>query len=219
MGEYMLKKIFYVLKIVVFVHLFLCLINRMNAAFFICLFSLFLLYIVDYLQNKVEYSDLFQLLIYIFLIGSLIGGEVYFLYVKLWYFDIIMHVLSSYIISGLIYYILIKNSVNINFNLFLLFIFSFAMMIASLWEITEFTIDRFFITDMQKDTIINEIKSSYISYNGKNVVVKEVNNIKLGNYVINGYLDIGLYDTIYDMICALFGSFLFLFKIKRSVLL
>ena len=83
-------------------------------------------------------------------------------------------------------------------------------MIASIWEITEFSIDRIFGADMQKDTIINEINSVLFSSDGRSVVKKKINSIKIGEYTINGYIDIGLYDTISDMICAICGSLLFI---------
>ena len=70
-----------------------------------------------------------------------------------------MHTLNSFIVSGLLYYFINIINIKINASTFMLFIFSFAMMIASLCEITEFTIDIVFISDMQKDTVITKIKS------------------------------------------------------------
>ena len=88
------------------------------------------------------------------------------------------------------------------------------MMVAALWEITEFTIDRVFNIDMQKDTIIGEINSTLLSSDGKSVVKKKINNMKIGDTVVNGYIDIGLYDTIEDMICATLGSIVFIISGK-----
>lgn len=91
----------------------------------------------------------------------------------------------------------------------MIFIFSFAMMVAVLWEITEFSIDRVFNSDMQKDTIVTEINSTLLSSDGT-VVKKKVESMKFGDITIYGYIDIGLYDTIEDMMCAVFGSLLFI---------
>ena len=143
----MLKKLFVIFKVVVILNLVICLIKREWTATFICLFNFILFFIADIVQKKLKYKDGFQLLIYIFLIGSLLGGEVYYLYEKLWYFDIITHILSSVVASGLFFY-LFRLFGNVKRMIMVLCIFSFAMMIAALWEITEFSIDRLLNQDM-----------------------------------------------------------------------
>lgn len=214
----MLKKIFVILKVVVILNLLICLVNREWTATFICLFNFILLFIADYVQKKLGYSDFYQLLIYIFLIVSLVGGEVYYLYSKIWFLDIILHTLSSFIVSFLFIYIFRLFRGNVNKIMLIICIFSFAMMIAALWEITEFSIDRLFDTDMQKDTVISEVNSVLLSSDGKTVVKKRINSMTIGNYTIDGYLDIGLYDTVEDMICAVVGSLLFIviYKVKEA---
>lgn len=212
----MLKNFFVIFKIVVILSLLINLINRDWTAIFICLFNFILLFVADFVQTKLKYSDFFQLLIYLFLIGSLIGGEVYYLYIKVKYFDVILHTLSSFIVSGLFLFIFRLFEVNINKLLLMLCIFSFAMMIAALWEITEFSIDRLFDRDMQKDTVITEINSVSLSEDGKSIINKKINNMIIDDLNITGYLDIGLYDTIEDMLCALIGSLLYLILNKRK---
>lgn len=210
----MFKKIFILIKVVVFIHLLFCLINGEWTATFNCLFNFVLLFVSDFVYKKLGYSGIFQLAIYLFITGSLLLGEVYYFYVRVWYFDIIMHMLSSFIASGLLFYTLRYLKVKMKFSLLILFIFSFAMMVAALWEITEFTIDRVFSIDMQKDTIIGEINSTLLSSDGKSVGKKKINNMKIGDTVVNGYIDIGLYDTIEDMICATLGSIVFIISGK-----
>lgn len=214
----MLKNMFLILKIVVILNLFIGLVNKDVTTIFICLFNFILLFVSDYVQKKILYNDVYQLLIYIFLILSLIGGEVYWLYSRIWFFDIILHTLSSFIVSFLFVYIFKFLRVDINKILFMVSVFSFAMMIAALWEITEFSIDRLFDTDMQKDTIVSDVNSVLLSNDGKTIVKQKINNMTIGNYIINGYLDIGLYDTIEDMICAVIGSILFivLYNLKEA---
>lgn len=213
----MLKKIFVLFKVVVILNLLICLIKEEWAATFICLINFIFLFIVDLIQRKFGFNYFFMLLIYLFLTGSLLGGEVYNLYYRIWYFDIILHTLSSFIISGLLLYLFKYFRINLNKTLFIVFIFSFAMMIAALWEITEFSIDRLFGSDMQKDIIITEINSTLLSDDGA-LVKKKIDNMKFGDIIVYGYVDIGLYDTIEDMVCALFGSLLFIIigKVKEA---
>ncbi len=218
MGEYMLKKLFVIFKVVVILNLLICLINMEWTATFICLFNFILFFIADYIQKKFKYSDLLQFLIYLFLLGSLVGGEVYYLYVKVEYYDVVIHILSSFILSALFFYMFKFFNCNINKLLFMLFIFSFAMMIAGLWEIFEFSVDRILDKDMQKDTVITDINSILLSEDGKSIVNKRINSMCIGDYIINGYLDIGLYDTMVDMVCAVVGSILYIIycKVKEA---
>lgn len=217
----MFKKIFIIFKVAVILNLLMCLVNREWIATFICLFNFILFFIADYVQKKLKYKNYFQLLIYVFLIVSLMGGEVYYLYSKIWFLDIILHTLSSFIVSGLFLLIFKVFRNNINNILLMVCIFSFAMMVAVMWEITEYSIDRLFNVDMQKDTIISEINSVLLSIDGKRVVNRKISSMSFGNYVIDGYLDIGLYDTMEDMICALGGCFIFIiiYKIKGASLI
>jgi len=213
----MIRKIFFVFKIVVLFNLLISMLSIRWAAIFICLFNLILLFLSDLLQKKLGYSDFFQLLIYLFLVGSLVGGEVYNLYSVIWYYDIILHFLSSFIVSFIFYYVFKLFNVSINRFLFLVCIFSFAMMIAGLWEITEFSIDRLFDKDMQKDTVITEVNSMLLSSDGNTIVKNKISSMSIGGIYIDGYLDIGLYDTIVDMICALFGSLFYLIIYRNKI--
>ena len=72
--------------------------------------------------------------------------------------------------------------------------FCFSMTIGVLWEFFEFGMDRLFHMDMQKDTIISSITS--VAVNGQD----------LG---FNGYLDIGLYDTMEDLFVNFIGALTF----------
>ena len=214
----MFKKLFIILKVVVILNLLSCLINREWTATFVCLLTYLFLVVSDFIQKKLKYGNVFKLLIYLFLILSLVGGEVYYLYVMIGYFDVIMHIFSSFIISGLVLYLIKYYKCNICNKLIVLFIFSAAMMTAVMWELTEFSIDRIFNVDMQKDTIINEVNSVMLTSDGKDVGHVKIDRMRLGNSVFDGYLDIGLYDTMYDIVCAGIGSIILIitYRIKEA---
>jgi len=91
--------------------------------------------------------------------------------------------------------------------------FCFSMTIGVLWEFFECGMDLIFATDMQKDTIINSISTVMLNPDGLNVPVKIkditsviVNGQELG---LNGYLDIGLLDTMKDMFVNFIGAVVF----------
>lgn len=210
------NKILTIIKIIVVINLLIFIIRKNITTIFILLFILTLLFLVDYLKRKLNYSYKLQILIYIFIISTLVGGGILNLYVKTKYFDDIMHTLSSFIIAALSISILKKITKEKNKKLTIIFALSLSMSIAAIWEITEFTIDRVLSKDMQKDTIITTINTSL--QNKDNSITKEkitslyVNNI---DYIekYGGYIDIGLYDTMEDMICALIGAILFIIKL------
>lgn len=88
--------------------------------------------------------------------------------------------------------------------------FCFSMTVGVLWEIFEFGMDYFFRLDMQKDTVLTVISSVELDLSGKNEVITladistvAVNGRELG---IGGYLDIGLYDTMEDLIVNFIGA-------------
>ena len=91
--------------------------------------------------------------------------------------------------------------------------FCFSMTIGVLWEFFEFSVDRLFHMDMQKDTIVHTISSVMLDPTNKNIPITidnitsvAVNGQDLG---FNGYLDIGLYDTIEDLFVNFIGALTF----------
>ena len=87
------------------------------------------------------------------------------------------------------------------------------MTVGVLWEFFEFGMDMLFRLDMQKDTVIHSISSVMLNPTGENIPVR-INSIQdviiqgtdLG---LQGYLDIGLIDTMKDLIVNFIGAALF----------
>src|SRR5699024_60198 len=103
------------------------------------------------------------------------------------------------------------------FNLSPLFMaivaFCFSMTIGVVWEFFEFVMDQIIGYDMQKDTVIHVIRSVTLDPAGHNVpyvidniTETAVNGQELG---LGGYLDIGLIDTMQDLIVNFIGAFIF----------
>lgn len=217
----MIKKICNLFIIVIFVYLVIGLIKFDRITIFACFVSLLLMIMTEILYKKFGFGDLLKFLIYIFIVGTEILGEVYHFYTRVGCFDIVMHIYSSFVISYMVYFMIKKYGNNLNKYLMMLFVFSFAMMTECMWELCEFSIDRLFDKDMQKDTIINKISSTYLSDSGDTPVTIYVDSVNVNDISFmdkyGGYIDIGLYDTISDMVCALIGSVLFI-VIKKIVI-
>ena len=74
-----------------------------------------------------------------------------------------------------------------------------------LWEFVEFAADRLLYTDMQRDTILSAIAARGIEHGKK---IDEI-HMQINENAFDGYLDIGLHDTMTDQIAAMAGSIVF----------
>ena len=98
--------------------------------------------------------------------------------------------------------------------------FCFSMTIGVLWEFFEWCADLLLGLDMQKDTILAGISSVMLHPDGKNdpvtmegirdviLILEDGTQVKLG---LGGYLDIGLMDTMKDLLVNLIGAVIFSF--------
>ena len=95
------------------------------------------------------------------------------------------------------------------------------MTVGVLWEFFEFGADSFLKTDMQKDRIVQSISSVSLHPEGKNIPVI-LNNIdrtviyshnsssqSIETTIPNGYLDIGIIDTMKDLLVNFIGAIVF----------
>lgn len=91
----------------------------------------------------------------------------------------------------------------------------FAVTVGVVWEFFEFSCDILLHTDMQKDCIIESIHSAHLNTHGQ--APKAIADIATtlvtsenGTYTaIDGYLDIGLWDTMQDLFIDFFGALVF----------
>ena len=197
-----MKKIDLLYLIVVMFYLINGLIKWNMTTIFACVLSLIFMVITIVIGKKLGFGNGIKILIYHF-------------YVDVWWFDIVMHTYFSFVISYAGLYLIRYFNIKKSIYFVILFIFSFAMMTESIWEIFEFSMDRVIGTDMQKDTVIRNINSMYLSHD---IYVDKVmvNDIDFMDRY-GGYLDIGLYDTIGDMICTVVGSFMFIVIMKKRL--
>ena len=91
--------------------------------------------------------------------------------------------------------------------------FCFSMTIGVLWEFFEFGMDMIYHLDMQKDTIIHTISSVTLDPLKSNtpVAIKNIQDVMVNGEALGlgGYLDIGLLDTMYDLLVNFIGAFVF----------
>jgi uncharacterized membrane protein YjdF len=103
---------------------------------------------------KVPYE--FQLVILVFVFAALFLGEVRSYYERFWWWDIVLHTASGFLLGifGFLLVYVLNESRSVDMSMrprfVALFAFLFAVAVGAIWEIFEFTMDRFFDTNMQK---------------------------------------------------------------------
>lgn len=89
------------------------------------------------------------------------------------------------------------------------FALCFSMAVSALWEFVEFGSDRIFGTDMQDDSIVTEL-NSYLLDEGVGVAgsIENIHAVVIDGtpLPVSGYIDIGLLDTMWDMILESLGA-------------
>lgn len=164
---------------------------------------------------RLRWPDVFIALLLLLPAGGILG-TCYDLYTAVPCFDIILHTLSGFVFVCLGYGLMTRLTRDPDskktFAACLLFGIAFALAIAAVWELFEYLGTLVGGYDMHEDTIIDGF-ASYLLAGSHNEIV-EVNGIvqTVIHYgdgqtlVIDGYLDIGLLDTLSDMFVCLLGT-------------
>ena len=213
--------VFYILRALVIVSLVrqIILDNYEGAIF--CILTIVLLYVPSWVQVRlrIELPPPLEITILCFIFAAEILGEVNAFYVNVPHWDTMLHTIIGFLAAavGFSLVLLLIDIEMLTFDLSPFFLamvaFCFSMTIGVLWEFFEFGMDRLFHMDMQKDTIISSITSVMLDPTNRNIPITidnitsvAVNGQDLG---FNGYLDIGLYDTMEDLFVNFIGALTF----------
>lgn len=129
----------------------------------ICILTLLISYIPSIVEKrfKIDYPSEFEMSILFFIFASLFLGEINYFYHRFWWWDIFLHSLSGIIVTDFAFSLIYTLNQHKNISTFVspafsaLFAFSFAMCIAALWEIFEFSMDQILGLNMQKSGLID----------------------------------------------------------------
>ena len=189
---------------------------------FLCLLSLVLFMIPTIIQEKFKITlpTVLESMIYLFIFSAEILGEINNFYGNIPHWDTILHVINGFLAAGIgfsLIDLLNKNSKKIKLSpVFVAIVaFCFSMTIGVLWEFFEFGVDNFLKYDMQKDKIVSTISTVELDPENDNnpVIIKNIDHTILyddkGNQIAvidNGYLDIGIMDTMEDLFVNFIGA-------------
>ena len=179
--------VYFVLRAVVIAIMIMQIFNSNWNDVFFCALTLVLFLIPSFVERriKVNVPDTLEIIVLLFIFAAEILGEIrgYYLHVPGW--DTALHTANGFLAAaiGLALIDILNRSDRFAISLSPLFVvmvsFCFSMTVGVVWEFFEYSMDVFFGTDMQKDTIIN------------------------------GYIDIGLHDTMKDLLVNFVGAAVF----------
>lgn len=213
--------VFYILRALVIVTLVRQMMLRSYESAFFCVLTLLLLYLPSWIQVKlrIELPPPLEITILCFIFAAEILGEVNAFYVVVPNWDTMLHTLNGFLAAavGFSMVLLLNDNERLTFDLSPFFLalvaFCFSMTIGVLWEFFEFSMDWFFHTDMQKDTIINAIYTVTLdpTLSNKVVAIPNIQDVVINgeSLGLGGYLDIGLIDTMKDLFVNFIGAVVF----------
>ena len=221
--------VYFVLRFLVIICMILEFIRGDLNNAFLCLLSLILFLMPFFIEKhfKIDLPNTLEIVILLFIFSAEILGEINNFYSVIPEWDTILHTLNGFLCGAVgfsLVDLLNRNIKSINLSpIFILIVsFSFSMTIGILWEFFEYSADKSFLkTDMQKDRIINKVSSVKINPSGENtpIIIENIDHTliyskdKNGNIIEtkidNGYLDIGLNDTMKDLGVNFIGAIVF----------
>lgn len=217
--------VYSVLRILVIICMILQILRGNYDNALLCLLSLILLLIPFFIQRgfKITLPNTLEIIILLFIFSAEILGEIQNFYGIFPFWDSMLHTINGFLAAAVgfsLINILNKNSEKFQLSPIYLCIvaFCFSMTIGVLWEIFEFGADRILNYDMQKDQIVDTISSVEFDpdHSNNKVIIDKIDhttvydkNGKEIKTISGGYLDIGLIDTMKDLMVNFIGAVVF----------
>lgn len=214
-----------VLRFIVILILILCILRGDIESAFVCVLVLVIYLLPQFVENRlnIDIPTTLEVVIFVFVFAAEILGELQSYFIKYSNWDTILHTSSGFLCAAVGFSLvdLLNRSDNVKVQLspgyLAITAFCFSMTIGILWEFIEFSADRLFLLDMQKDTIVNQISSVSLDPTNSNIsiTVKGIKDVILVTdsreqaLGLGGFLDIGLYDTMEDLFVNFVGAVVF----------
>ncbi len=213
--------VYLVLRLIVLATLVSSVIRGEYESAFICLLVLALFILPFFIQQNfgIELPSTLEIIILLFIFAAEILGELECYFITYPHWDSMLHTTTGFLCAatGFALIDILNRNSRIKFELSPIYValaaFCFSMTVGVLWEFFEFGMDRLFHMDMQKDTVVQSITSVMLDPTNRNIPVTidgihsvAVNGQDLG---FDGYLDIGLYDTMADLFVNFIGAVVF----------
>ena len=220
--------VYLTLRVLVVMVMVAQLLNRNYENAYICVLTLLLFTIPSIAERKlrVDLPDTLEIIILIFIFSAEILGEIKEYYLAFPFWDTLLHTVNGFLFAAIGFSLvkILNEDKRVSLTLAPLYMaltaFCFSMTIGVLWEFFEWGMDSFFGADMQKDTVVTAFNSVTLDPGGHNIpyhvrnvadtilVFADGSHQPLG---LGGYLDLGLYDTMMDLLVNFVGAVVFSF--------
>ncbi len=209
------------LRALVILTLLRCLWMRKYESAANCVLSLALFLVPSILETsfKIQIPTAFEMTIYLFIYAAEILGEINHYYVLIPGWDTMLHTINGFlcaVVGFSLVDLLNQNRKGIKLSPLYeaIVAFCFSMTIGVLWEFFEFAVDQLIHFDMQKDYIIRNFSSVKLDPEqaGALIRVSDIRETVIHTAsgeiyrIENGYLDIGLIDTMKDLLVNFLGA-------------
>lgn len=193
---------------------------------FLCALSLVLMVLPSIISKKLKIvlPSTLEIIILLFIFAAEILGEIHSFYVRIPNWDTMLHTINGFLCAAIGFCLvdMLNRDDQFSFKLSPLYLaivsFCFSMTVGVLWEFYEFGVDQLLGMDMQKDTVVHIINSVNLDPTRSNTVIHIQNIVdtivvhsdgtqeSLG---LGGYLDLGIIDTMKDLLVNFIGAVVF----------
>ncbi len=213
--------VYCIVRLIVFVSLAAAILRKDFESAFTCVLVLVLFMVPLFLERSlaIELPNTLEIIILLFIFAAEILGELQCYFIQYPYWDTILHTTSGFLCAAVGFSLIdiLNRDSRIKFNLSPVYVaivaFCFSMTIGVLWEFFEFGADRALGLDMQKDTVVHTITSVSLDETNQNkpVTITDIHSVQVDGQDLgfDGYLDIGLYDTMEDLFVNFIGALTF----------
>ncbi len=215
--------VYVVLRVIVIAALVLAVLRADYESAFVCGLVLVLFMLPAFVERKlrIDIPNTLEIIILLFIFAAEILGELQSYYIQFPYWDTLLHTLNGFLCAAFgfsLVDILCRNKKE-KFNLSPLYMalvaFCFSMTVGVVWEFFEYGMDLIFHTDMQKDTVIHALYTVTLDPTATNTVIplEGITSVAVNgkDLALGGYLDIGLIDTMNDLLVNFIGAVVFSF--------
>ncbi len=194
---------------------------------FLCLLTLVLFLLPTIIERslQIDLPNTLEIIILLFIFAAEILGEIRAFYTTYQGWDTMLHTLNGFLCAAIGFSLvdMLNRAKRFSLSLSPVFMavvaFCFSMTIGVLWEFFECGMDRLFLLDMQKDTVVSSISSVMLDPTGGNtpVIIRDITDVIVvsgGEQIslgLGGYLDIGILDTMKDLAVNFVGAAVFSF--------
>ena len=218
--------VYWILRLIVIGVMVMTIIHKNYESTFVCVLVLILFMLPRFVERnfRIELPSTLEIIILVFIFAAEILGELKSYFITYPHWDSMLHTTTGFISAafGFALVDLLNRNKPQHFKLSPVFLalvaFCFSMTVGVLWEFFEYTGDRVMKLDLQKDTVVSNIYTVELDETRSNkvVAVKDIADVIIVHsdgsqeaLGLGGYLDIGLIDTMKDLMVNFLGAVVF----------